>query len=138
MGREPAARWIRIVAVGLASGAAGCVRTLPPPAAPERTVPRIEESRATPEGHGRVVVDVVDGPMQVLNVDGPAVADPLLGRPACVTPCVLDLRHGRRWLAFDTPGPGFEVDWVEIGNFPVVCSSTTLETRSVSVRESEI
>lgn len=94
------------------------------------TVPEMAELA---EGHGRVVVDVVDGPTQVMRIatesvvvgmdkDRPILASSQSTEPLCVTPCAVDLPIGRHVLAFPTQGPGgmIEMDHVDVQAHPTV------------------
>ena len=94
------------------------------------TVPDMGE---LPEGHGRVVVDVVDGPTQVMRIttasvvvgmdkDRPILASSQSTEPLCVTPCAVDLPLGRHVLAFPTRGGRgmIEMDHIDVHGHPTV------------------
>lgn len=98
-----------------------CATVLPPPRAPERVAPMVRSDLGEPAaGHGRVVLDVADGPSEVREVlsesesSSVAVATNNRGtvavaggsasgqttRPLCTTPCVTDLLRGTHVLTF--------------------------------------
>lgn len=116
--------------------ATGCVRVIPPPATPDPLAPAIDtRSLAAPaEGHGRVLVDVVDGPTEVRrfettqivvddkNKDRPLVVNETFTTFVCVSPCVVDMPLGRQSLAFPTRGRRnrYEVGEVDFAPEPTV------------------
>jgi len=116
-----------------AIAAGGCVRQLPPPAVPEAVVPDVPAPGPSPEGLGRLIVDVVDGPTTVtsatrepvmVDVDkGVFVSASSVSRlPLCETPCVIDLPLGRHTLAFPVLNARrqIDLDTVEVGAHPSV------------------
>ena len=83
-------------------------------------------SNPVPEGHARVVLDVVDGPMRVAAKYDPSFVPPGAAAPTarsgelCTTPCVVDLPKGRYRLFLSAtggtdPGTG-DVDDVVLGD----------------------
>ena len=105
--------------------ALGCTTVLPAPRVPDRIAPTIRNDLGAPaDGHGRVVLDVVDGPTEVREVlsesesSSVAVASNNRGtvavasgqaseqttRPLCTTPCVTDLLRGNHVLSFTLVG----------------------------------
>jgi len=99
----------------LALIAAGCVHTLPPVPTPGPVDPPRVAAPVTP-GHGRVYIDVVDGPAEVrvvkpvtidTQVDGEVVETETLDvQSVCTSPCAFDLPLGRHTLAFPMRGSG--------------------------------
>lgn len=114
--------------------ASGCVEHLPPANTPDRVVPPGATATAVPQGQGRLVVDVVDGPTRIQRVtmephpvnNGAALQTWWFGEsytPLCETsPCVVDLAPGNVLLAFPVVGDSnaFEVDLVHISEEPTV------------------
>jgi hypothetical protein len=104
----------RAAAVLLAVVSAGCAgepRVLPPREPPSRVAPTVPmPASAVPAGHGRVVLDAVDGPMRVVAKYDPSFVPPGGSAPAtrsgelCVTPCVVDLPKGRYRLFMSATG----------------------------------
>lgn len=101
--------------------AMSCTTTLPPPRAPERTVPPVRTDLGSPApGHGRVILDVVDGPAEVREVLAESTSSSVAmgvssqgsvavagaqgseqtSRPLCTTPCATDLLRGNHVLTF--------------------------------------
>lgn len=112
----------------------GCVEHLPPANTPDRVIPASATATAVPQGQGRLVVDVVDGPTQVQRVtmephpvdNGSAIQTWWFSEsytPLCETsPCVVDLAPGNVLLGFPVIGSRneFEVDLVHISEEPTV------------------
>jgi hypothetical protein len=113
---------------------------LPPPPTPGPVQPpRFEEP--IPPGQGRVYVEVVDGPTNVLVVDWVSSQvtfgdmtfedDELETKARCRTPCVFDLPFGQALLAFPMYGSRqVEVDNVSVSPEP------TLYRRALGSRRS--
>jgi len=100
----------------------GCgVRMLPSRAIPRRVLPPsvVEPASSPPPGHGRVLVDVTDGPTDVEEVvargkvaqkrtvlvggvphASTTMEDMEMTKRLCQTPCYLDLPYGRHDLKF--------------------------------------
>jgi hypothetical protein len=86
----------------LVGACAGEPRVLPPRTPPPRVMPNVAmPASQVPVHHGRVVLDVVDGPMRVDAKYDPSFVPPG-GAPEtarsgelCTTPCVVDLPRGR-------------------------------------------
>lgn len=109
-----------------------CVRQLPPPATPEPVAPQLQAMPPVPEGHGRLIVDVVDGPTEVrrmtttsvvvgMDKDRPITASSTSSESLCVAPCAVDLPLGRHVLAFPMHGSGrLEMDTVTVKDTPTV------------------
>lgn len=113
--------------------AAGCVKQLPPAPAPAAVAPPMPAMPPPPGGHGRLVVDVVEGPTQVqrirMNAEQHDVGKGRVGyhlvetpEPLCATsPCVSDLPVGNVLLGFPVIGNNAtEVELVHIGPDPSV------------------
>lgn len=121
------------VLVAAVTGAA-CVKQLPPAATPEAIAPPVDAPAPPPGGHGRLVIDVVEGPTPVqrvrmdarqrTNANGrtsyslhevPEVLCP-------TTPCGIDLPFGNVLLGFPVAGDSndTEVELVNIGPEPSV------------------
>jgi hypothetical protein len=114
--------------IGVLSSTA-CVRQLPPAATPETIAPPgIDASAALEAGHGRLVVDVVDGPTSVQQVRMTSQQqDDGLGHVSfrfsespevlCATsPCVADVPEGNVLLGFPVIGNrDLEVELVHVG-----------------------
>jgi len=111
----------------------GCVRMIPPPATPEPIAPALEAVPPVEEGLGRVVVDVVDGPTDVMafmrhslvvevDKDNSFVASTVSTETLCTSPCAIDLPLGRHTLAFPTRGGRgrLEVGQVDVGATPTI------------------
>lgn len=111
---------------------AACVREIPPPATPEAVPPPMGEAPPVPEGHGRLIVDVVDGPTEVrrmstvsvvvgMDKDREITASTTANESLCVAPCIVDLPLGRHVLAFPMHGTRrLEMDTVTVGESPTV------------------
>ena len=112
---------MRLVGVLIASAA--CVRTLPPAPTPPPIAPPEQTRAPVPEGHGRLVVDVVDGQTRVQRMVignepiGPGrfrlfeVPELLCAR----TPCATDVPAGNLLLGFPVKGNGdLEVELVHV------------------------
>lgn len=126
-----------LVAFGSACGTTRLPRATPP----ERTVPDVDLSTAPPEGHGRLVIDVVEGPTSVEQVH--MEPEPIEGDDGRVsyevretyedlcdtTPCVLDLRPGNIILGFPVIGDekAVKIDLVHVGQ------DTSVYRRSLAV-----
>jgi hypothetical protein len=120
-----------------------CVNRLPRAPTPEHIVPDVDLATPPPEGHGRLIIDVVDGPTpveQVLMKPEPIEGDD--GRVSyevresyedlCdTTPCVLDLRPGNIILGFPVIGDeaGMKIDLVNVG------SDTSVYRRTLALYE---
>ncbi|MDH5671609.1 MAG: hypothetical protein OEZ06_05630 [Myxococcales bacterium] len=88
-----------LVAASFASGC-GTPRVLAPRQPPSRRMPVVQMPAEPPaQGHGRVVIDVVDGPMDVsartVESFAGAGSGPPRSGPLCRTPCAVDLPLGR-------------------------------------------
>ena len=85
-----------ISALLLCTCACSSVIQLPPRAAPAATLPNLALPREPiAEGSGRLVIDVVDGPMQVTLVPSSTTWRPSDPRQLrCITPCIRDLPFG--------------------------------------------
>jgi hypothetical protein len=108
--------------------ASACVNRLPRAATPEQIVPDVDLGTPPPEGHGRLVIDVVEGPSYVERVHmTPAPIQEEDGRVSYEiresyealcdeTPCVLDLEPGNIILGFPVIGDekGFKIDLVHV------------------------
>ncbi|MDF1566361.1 MAG: hypothetical protein P1V51_25240 [Deltaproteobacteria bacterium] len=108
-----------VVMVGLLSG--GCTHILPAPPLPVEIAPPLSETPPLAEGHGRVVVDVADGPTRVLQVErqsGRYVATGVM----CESPCFFDLPYGHYVFGFRSRGRSYrlETSEVEVGETPMV------------------
>ena len=112
--------------------AGGCMHLVPPPEVPEAYAPELAEAPPIAEGRGRVVVDVEDGPTEVLTVERQRW---ILGggnhtlsfrttstEVLCMSPCIVDLPFGRYALGFRSrgPSPRLEVTGVDVGPVPTV------------------
>jgi len=116
--------------------AAGCVKQLPPAAPPAHAVPALSLPALPPPGHGRLVVDVVEGPTSISRMTVAAEAVDRPGRPpvyrftelaeaGCLTPCLIDLPVGNVLLGFPVLGkPAPEVELVHVGPDPSVYRRT--------------
>lgn len=127
----------------VALAALGCEpRVLPASTLPPATTPGVDTSAPVPEGHGRVVIDIEEGPVPIRQVvldpqpsgnpvqlgEGPPVqrwrfAERL--EPVCAeTPCVADLPLGNVLLAFPMAGADdeslFATDLVHVSAEPSV------------------
>jgi hypothetical protein len=126
----------------LAGFASGCPTTqLPRAATPQHVVPDVDLSAPPPEGYGRLIIDVVEGPSYVQQVRmNPESFEGADGRPSyeiresyedlCdTTPCVLDLRPGNIILGFPVIGDeaGLKIDLVHVG------SDTSVYRRSLDI-----
>lgn len=123
--------------------AAACVRHLPAAPTPEPIAPPITAAAAPPaEGMGRLVVDVVDGPMPVHRVHmRPRAVAGTDGRvrfrfseapePLCpAAPCVAEVPSGNLLLGFPVIGKSsLEVELVHVD------PGTTVYRRSLSLYE---
>lgn len=124
--------------------ASACVNRLPPADTPEPVVPDADLATPPPEGHGRLVVDVVEGPAPVQRVRmKPERIEKDDGRASyelretyedlCdTTPCVLDLRPGNVILGFPVIGDedALQIDLVHVGD------GTSVYRRSLAVVDS--
>ena len=98
---------------------AGCARSLPPAATPQRIAPDISVDEPVSEGRGRLVIDVVDGPAQIYHVHARAqqLQDETGERwsfsevpeELCVSPCIVELPLGNAMLGFPIAG----TDWIQ-------------------------
>lgn len=133
------------VALALLSVAcAGEPRVLPPREPPSRVTPNVPiPAVPVPAGHGRVVLDVVDGPMRVVAKYDPSFVPPgstpqtARSGELCTTPCVVDLPKGRYRLFMSAtggmdPGTGDVDDLVlEEGTFVYRRASGRYKTPSI-------
>jgi len=118
----------------LAACVPACIKQLPPAPTPPAVAPAVAVAAPPEPGHGRLVVDVVDGPTEVhrTHMESLPLADDS-GRaryrffeasavlcPA--TPCVTDVPAGNVLLGFPVVGdPGaFETELVHVGPEPSV------------------
>lgn len=111
-----------------------CVKQLPPAETPAPIAPPVSAGAPPPNGYGRLVVDVVDGPIQVQRIQ--MVSKPVLreGGPqtfrffeepqilCSVSPCVADVPLGNILLGFPELGTraGTDVELVNVGPDPSV------------------
>jgi hypothetical protein len=122
-----------VLAAVCALSTAACVKQLPPAPTPNAVAPPVDTNAAVPEGHGRLIVDVVDGPTPVRRVvmasqafnDGNGDTRYRFSespQPLCSTsPCVADLPVGNVLLMFPVEGKSTtEVELVHIGDAPTV------------------
>ena len=112
---------MRLVGVLIASAA--CVRTLPPAPTPPPVAPRLDTRAPPPNGYGRLVVDVVDGPTRVqrMRIDNEPIGPgrfrlfevpELLCEPS---PCAADVPAGNLLLGFPVRGNSdVEVELVHV------------------------
>ncbi len=127
------------VAIGALFAASGCVRQLSPAPTPERVAPAVPADAPLEEGHGRVIIDVVDGPISLYRVHmQPEPTEDDSGRMHYVfeeshellcdpSPCATDLPTGNALLGFPRLGDGdIEVDLVHVS------PRTTVYRRSLS------
>lgn len=119
-----------LVCVALYSG---CVKQLPPAPIPEPIAPSVQPAPPPPQGYGRLVVDVVEGPtpVQQIRMDSTPIPN-ATGResfrffevPALLcspSPCANDMPAGNVLLGFPVIGrEGTEVELVNIGPDPSV------------------
>jgi len=136
----------------LLAAATGCsTATLPPPAAPARVEPAIEEppKDAAVSPNGRVVLDTegesatVSRVTQSANVYGPAAqyktyppaSSPLVRQEEllCVTPCAVDLRQGAHQFVFKS-----QKDPVRVSTADVVVTSQPIFVRHALGREARM
>jgi hypothetical protein len=118
----------------LSALSAGCVKVLPPAATPQPVAPAVAVGHPPAAGHGRVVVDVVDGPTPVhrVHMEPRQIADGQ-GRVrfrffevsellCAASPCVADLPAGNVLLGFPVVGDenAIEVELVHVGPEPTV------------------
>jgi hypothetical protein len=99
-----------------ASFVASCVKQLPPAPPPEPVAPPLPAAAPPPEGHGRLIVDVVDGPVPVQRVHmrpsevhrGNGLVTYRFTEASEVlctaTPCVADVPAGNVLLGFPVIG----------------------------------
>jgi len=111
-----------------------CVRQLPPLPPPPAIAPPVQAPAPPPGGHGRLIIDVVDGPFAVQRVD--MKSEPTTnakGRtmyrffesPSVLcqqSPCVADVPQGNVLLGFPVIGDPntMEVELVNVGPDPSV------------------
>jgi hypothetical protein len=112
---------------------AGCVKQLPPAAIPEPVAPPVEAAPPR-EGHGRLIVDVVEGGAPVQRVRMEATPSPnVQGVPTVrfhqtptelcpAAPCITELPFGNILLGFPVIGDrgALETELVNIGPEPSV------------------
>lgn len=146
---RPVSHHLRIVVVAALLSPA-CVKRLPPAPTPEPVAPQMPALPPPAGGHGRLVVDVVDGPVAVHRVDMAAeqVADSsgrvkyrFVESPAVLcaaAPCVSDVPTGNVLLGFPVLGDpdATEVELVHVGPEPSVYRRTlsVYDGRTGSVR----
>jgi hypothetical protein len=130
----------RVALVLVAGLTAGCVKQLPPAPTPQPVAPRVD-APPPPDGYGRLVIDVVEGPTRIHRVQMQAEQrQDDLGRvsyqltenpePLCPTsPCTTDVPPGNLLLGFPVIGdPGaMETELVHVG------PGTSVYRRSLSV-----
>lgn len=106
-----------------------CTNRLPPAATPERVVPDVDLASPPPQGHGRLVIDVVEGSHRVERVRvKPEEMEGEDGRVTyelretyeelCdATPCAVDLEPGNLILGFPVIGDedAVKIDLVHVG-----------------------
>lgn len=115
----------------------GCTKVLPPVAQPEQVQPQVEANMpAPPQGFGRVVFDVTDGPTEVYAVSSELVRRFTLQHGMrtvsrtrtdviCMTPCATDLPYGQHLIGFPMLGDGgFERASITVGDQPLVMRRT--------------
>jgi hypothetical protein len=133
----------------MATLSVSCVKRLPPAPLPEPVAPRIEPAPPPPNGYGRLVVDVVEGPtpVQQIRMESRPV-DKGNGRTSykffeapvvlCATsPCATDVPAGNVLLGFPVVGRNaMEVELVNVGPDPSVYrrSLSIYEDRSGGMR----
>ncbi len=134
---RPVSHHLRI-AITAAVLAPACVKRLPPAPTPEPVAPQRPALPPPAGGHGRLVVDVVDGPVAVQRVDLGAkeVADGtgrvkyrFVESPAVLcaaAPCVSDMPTGNILLGFPVLGDpdAMETELVHVGPEPSVYRRT--------------
>src|SRR5215211_251299 len=119
----------------IASLLAACVKRLPPAPPPEPVAPPLPAAAAPPGGHGRLIVDVVEGPTPVERIR--IVAQPMNGgtyqfveapEPLCTSPCATDLPAGNVLLRFPVLGKNAtEEELVHVG------TDTSVYRRALSI-----
>ena len=123
----------RCIALVAASLLVACVKQLPPAPMPQVVVPRVEAAPPPPNGYGRLVVDVVEGPtpVQQIRMESKPV-DNGRGRQSyrffetptvlcAVSPCATDVPAGNVLLGFPVIGnSAMEVELVNVGPEPSV------------------
>ncbi|MDX2090716.1 MAG: hypothetical protein SFX73_22855 [Kofleriaceae bacterium] len=123
-----------IRAVVVAAAISGCVRQLPPAPPPPPVAPRVDAAMPPPTGYGRLVVDIVEGPMPVhqlrmaskpRDAGGGRVTHRFFEVPelfCAAAPCAKDVPVGNILLSFPVIGdPGArEVELVHVGPDPSV------------------
>ncbi|MFW6066928.1 MAG: hypothetical protein ACOC97_01215 [Myxococcota bacterium] len=143
--RRAAGRRLRSFGIALLSVAfvTACTRRLPRPPTPERTIPDVDVASSPPEGHGRLVVDVVQGSVPIERVRmKPKAIEGEDGRasyqlheelePLCdATPCAVDLRPGNLILGFPVVGDesAVQIDLVHVGE------ETSVYRRALAVKD---
>jgi len=113
--------------------ASACVKQLPPAPTPAPTAPPVPAQAPPPNGYGRLLVDVVEGPTPVQNIR--LKSEPktnaqgrtsfrLIEAPELLcakSPCVTDVPAGNVVLAFPIVGKNdVEVELVHVGPDPSV------------------
>ena len=129
--KQPAS--LRLLAGALLALLAGCVKHLPPATAPEPVAPAVAIDGEPATGHGRLVLDVVDGPTPIQRVHvGSERIDSGQGREhwslyesperLCESPCVAELPLGNVMLGFPVAGDSqqTEVELVHVSDEPGV------------------
>lgn len=100
---------------------------------PQATAPRLEPTPPPPNGYGRLIVDVVEGPIQVQQIRMESkpvdngrgrVSYRFFEKPVvlcAVSPCAVDVPAGNVLLGFPVPGRNaMEVELVNVGPDPSV------------------
>lgn len=121
---------LRGLALLAALATVACVRRLPPAPTPEARVPAVDTRAPLAAGHGRLVIDVVDGPtlldrVRMVATQVAPTAEQARGsvvfseaaEPLCQSPCVTDVPLGNLVLSFPVLGnPGArEIELVHVG-----------------------
>lgn len=110
-----------------------CVKQLPPAPTPQTVAPALQPAPPPPGGHGRLVVDVVEGPAPVQRIQlAPMPQTNARGRTTyrfnevpevfCAqSPCAVDVPVGNVLLGFPVIGnDALEVELVHVGPDPSV------------------
>ena len=122
-----------LLAVALSTLLVGCVKHLPPAATPEAVAPAVVIDGLPATGHGRLVLDVLDGPTPIQRVRvGSERIDSGEGREhwslyeapelLCESPCVAEVPLGNVMLGFPVAGDSqqTEVELVHVSDEPGV------------------
>lgn len=116
---------------------AACVKQLPPAPTPAPVAPQVQAAGPPPNGYGRIVIDVTDGPTPVQRIhmqpnqrsDGRRTTFHFVQRPetlCAATPCAADVPAGNMILGFPVLGDSgaTEVELVHVGLQPEVYRRT--------------